>query len=154
MSDVRKNDGRDPAEVDTEVIASTDGRGARWDMPSKADGRPHLCMRTIERVAIIRFEGAEILFEEEALRAVREQLDRLIEEGHTRLVLNFEGVRYMSSNMLGILASLQRKNVPARGRFQLCCLHPVLRDMLRITHLDPVFDVYGDEAEALGLIVR
>ena len=154
MSDVRQNDGRDPAEVDTEVIASADGRGARWDMPSKADGRPHRCVRTIERVAIIRFEGAEILFEEEALSAVREQLKRLIEEGHTRLVLNFEGVRYMSSNILGILVSLQRKDVPVRVRLQLCGLDPLLRDMLRITRLDEVLDVCDDEAEALGLIVR
>jgi anti-anti-sigma factor len=87
-------------------------------MPSKGDEGPHLRVRTIERVAIIHFEGAEILFEEQPLQAVREQLNRLIEEGHTRLVLNFEGVRYMSSNMLGILASLQKKNVPARDRIQ------------------------------------
>jgi anti-anti-sigma regulatory factor len=59
----------------------------------------------------------------------------------------------MSSNMLGILASLQKKSVPAHDRIQLCGLDPLLRDMLRITHLDRVFDVHGDEAEALGLIL-
>jgi anti-anti-sigma factor len=112
-------------------------------------------MRTlIERVAIIRFEGVEILFEEAALQAVGEQLNRLIVEGHTRLVLNFEGVRYLSSHLLGILARLQTKDGPARGYLQLCGLDPLLRDMLRITHLDGVFDVCRDEAEALGLIAR
>jgi anti-anti-sigma factor len=108
----------------------------------------------IERVAIIRFEfeGAEVLYEEAALRAVGEQLNRLIAEGHTRLVLNFEGVQLLSSHLLSILARLQTKPGPARGGVQLCGLDPVLRDMLRITHLDRVFEVYRDEAEALGLL--
>jgi hypothetical protein len=33
-------------------------------------------------------------------------------------------------------------------------MEPLLRDMVRITHLDRVFDVCGDEAEALGLVIR
>jgi anti-anti-sigma factor len=97
---------------------------------------------------------AEILFDESAVRAVSERLNRLIaEECHTRLLLNFGGVQYLSSAVLGILAGLQRKIDPARGRIQLCGLDPLLRDMLRITHLDGVFDVCGDEAEALGLVL-
>jgi anti-anti-sigma regulatory factor len=59
----------------------------------------------------------------------------------------------LSSELLGILASLQRQVDPARGRIQLCGLDPLLRDMLRITHLDGVFDVCDDEAEALGLLI-
>jgi hypothetical protein len=42
---------------------------------------------------------------------------------------------------------------PVGGRIQLCGLDPLLRDMVRITHLDGVFDVCCDETEALGLIV-
>jgi hypothetical protein len=36
---------------------------------------------------------------------------------------------------------------------QLCGLDPLLKDVLRITQLEREFDVYADEAEALGLIV-
>ena len=110
-------------------------------------------MRTIERAAILRFEGAEILFEESAVRAVSEQLNRLVEEGHIRLLVNFGGVRYLSSDVLGILAAVHKKLDPARGRIQLCGLDPLLRDMLRITHLDRVLDVCTDEAEALEQLV-
>ena len=67
-------------------------------------------------------------------------------------MVNFAGVRYVSSEVLGILAGLQREVDPARGSITLCGLDPLLRDMVRITHLDRVFDVCGDEAEALGLI--
>jgi anti-anti-sigma factor len=112
-------------------------------------------VRTIERTAIVRFEDAEILFEESAVHSIGVQLRRLIEDnGQTRLLLNFGGVRYLSSDVLAILAHLQQKMDPARGRIQLCGMDPLLRDMVRITHLDKVFDVWGDEAEALGLSIR
>jgi anti-anti-sigma factor len=104
-------------------------------------------------MAIVRFVGGEILVEESAVQAVRHQLDRLIEEGHTRLLLNFAGVRYLSSDVLGILAAVQKKLEPAGGRIQLCGLDPLLRSMARIAHLDRVFDVCDDEADALGLVL-
>jgi anti-anti-sigma factor len=110
---------------------------------------------TIERTAIVRFVDAVLFFEEAAVRAVSRQLHQLVrEEGYTRLVVNLAGVSYLSSDVLGVLASVQREVDPARGRITLCGLDPLLRDMLRITRLDRVFDVCNDEAEALGLIVR
>jgi anti-anti-sigma regulatory factor len=64
-------------------------------------------VRTAERTAVVRFEDAEILFEEGAVHTVGRELHRLIEEeGHTRLVVNLTGVRYLSSEVLGILAGL------------------------------------------------
>jgi anti-anti-sigma factor len=111
-------------------------------------------VRAIERTVLIRFADAEILFEEEAVHMVGQELRRLIEEqGPGRLVVNFAGVRYISSEVLGILAGLQGQLESARGSVVLCGLDPLLRDMVRITRLDRVFDVCADEAEALGLIL-
>ena len=137
------------------MASSSDGsRGDRWDI-SAAAGRPGLRVRTIERTVIVRFEDAEILFEESAVHTVGRELHRLIEdEAHTRLVVNFAGVRYLSTEVLAILAGLQRKVDPVRGSIVLCGLEPLLRDMVRITHLDRVFDICGDEAEALGRMLR
>jgi anti-sigma B factor antagonist len=112
-------------------------------------------VRSIEPTAIVHFENAETLFDEGAIHTVGRELRRLIEdEGHTRLVLNFDGVQYLASEVLGILAVLQRKVDPARGCIVLCGLNPLLRDMVRITHLDRVFEICGDEAEALSRMLR
>jgi anti-sigma B factor antagonist len=112
-------------------------------------------VRTVERTALVRFADAEFLFEESAVRAVGEQLDRLITvEDQRRLVLNFRGVRYMSSDMLAALARLQKRVGPAGGRVRLCGLDPLLRQMVRVARLDGVLDVCTDEAEALGLLSR
>ena len=154
MSQYPSTDGRDHVRIATEASSSDGSRGDRWDI-SEAAGRPRLRVRTVERTAVVRFEDAEILFEEGAVHAVGRELHRLIEEeGHTRLVVNFAGVRYLSSDVLGILAGLQREVGPVRGSIVLCGLDPLLRDMVRITHLDRVFDICGDEAEALGLMLR
>ena len=149
MSNHREIDEWDRVRIATEAVARTDDRGDPGNFPAQADA-PRLRVRTIEQAAILRFEGAEMLFEESAVRVVSEQLNRLVEEGHIRLLVNFGGVRYLSSDVLGILAAVHKKIDPARGRIQLCGLDPLLRDMLRITHLDRVLDVCTDEAEALG----
>jgi anti-sigma B factor antagonist len=110
-------------------------------------------VRTVEPTAIVRFEDAEILFEEGAVHSVGRELRRLIqEEGHSRLVVNFAGVRYLSSEVLAILVGLQKEVDSLRGSIVLCGLDPLLRDMVRIAHLDQVLDICGDEVEALGLI--
>ena len=154
MSRYPSTDGRDHGRVAPEASSSDGSRRDRWDI-SEAAGRPRLRVRTVERTAVVRFEEAEILFEEGAVHAVGRELHRQIEEeGHTRLVVNFAGVRYLSSEVLGILAGLQRKVDPVRGSIVLCGLDPLLRDMVRITHLDRMFDICGDEAEALGRMLR
>ncbi len=114
--------------------------------------RPTLHVKIIERAAIVRFVDSEILFGESIVRAMGDELARLIEEGgHTLLLLDLSGVQYLSGTALGHLASLHRKLEPRRGRILLCGLDPFLRDMLRITRLDRVFDIYSDELEALVL---
>jgi anti-sigma B factor antagonist len=115
------------------------------------DGRPRLHVEIVDGTAVVRFVNSEILFEESAVTTLGDQLTRLIEEGgHTRLLLNFAGVQYLSGAMLGRLACLEWKLASAQGRIRLCGLVPVLRDTLRITRLDRVFKVYTDEAEALA----
>ena len=154
MSKTYQGGGRDPGGMAAEPRCPADGRTGVEALSEAAIGGPRVRVRTIERTAIVRFEDAEVLFEESAVHVVGQQLRRLIEEGHTRLVVNFGGVRYLSSEVLGILAGLHKKVEQARGRIQLCGLDPLLPEMVQITRLDQVFDVCGDEAEAVGLMPR
>jgi anti-sigma B factor antagonist len=144
---------RDLGGVVAETVFSANGRPGVEALAEELAGEPCLHVRTIERTAIIRFKGAEILFAESAVQAASEQLHRLIGEGQTRLLVNLAGVEYLSCAMLGVLATLQKKIGPVHGRIQLCGLNPLLRDIVRIVGLDRVFDIYVDEAEALGLMI-
>jgi anti-anti-sigma factor len=152
MSEGDHTDGRVHARVILPSLASADGRGEIGGELPAVGGRPRLRVQVLERTALIRFEDAELLFDEAIIRALGEQLDRLIQdERHARLLVNFGGVRHLSSAVLAKLAWLAKRAEPVRGRIQLCGLDPLLRDLLRITRLDGVFDICADEAEALGL---
>jgi len=93
MSQCPSTDGRDHGRVAAAVSSSDGSRDYRWDI-SETAWWPRLRVRTVERIAGVRFENTEILFEERAVHTVGRELHRLIEEeGHTRLVVNFARVR-------------------------------------------------------------
>ena len=105
-------------------------------------GRQRLQVRTIDRTAIVHFLDPELFFEEAAVRSICDQLDGLIEQGYTRLLLNFCGVKSLSGDLLGRLAELQKKKLDlVRGRIQLCGLDSSSQDVLRIAPPDRMFDV-------------
>jgi len=133
----------DPAEA--RPMDSTKAR------PSEPKGRDYLKVDLIEGTAVVRFEGTDIVYAEEVVRDVGDQLLRLVEnEGYTQILLNLSGIRYLSSTMLGRLVSVNRRLEQANGRLKLCSLSPVVSDIFRISRLDQVFQIYEDEPGALA----
>ena len=143
---------------------SADQARTPWDgAPSPPDGasrsdrphrRPALRVRAVDGTAHVEIINAETLYAEADISRLADQLHRLAEGGHTRLVLNFRGVRTMSSDVLGMLAAFHRRLGRSRPRLGITGLDPVLRDMLRICRLERVFDLHADEAEASGAAAR
>jgi anti-anti-sigma factor len=124
-----------------------------WDgvAPSclPADEWPRIKVRTVDGVSVVDILNANALFDPGVIRDLGIQLRRLIEEGHSRLLLDLSGVRYMSSDLLGMLAMLHRRIDRHNGRIGLIGLEPLLREMVRICSLEPMFDIYASESEAL-----
>ena len=110
------------------------------------DGRPVFRVCTIDTITVVDILNAENLFAEEAIADLAAQLRSLVEGGHTRLVLNFRGVRSMSSDVLATLAGLHRRLEKVGGRLGLARPDAMLRDMLRICGLDRLFDIDCDAA--------
>jgi anti-anti-sigma factor len=106
-----------------------------------SDERPTVRAGIVDGITVVEVLDAETLFTEEAIADLTAQLRRLVEAGHTRMVLDFRAVRSVSSDVLGTLAGLHLRLEKLAGRLSLCGLDPVLRDMLRICHLDRVFDI-------------
>ena len=136
--------------LDGEVTSATGDSDRTASTSMVPDGLPRLNVRVIDGLAVVDIVNADVLFEEGAVRELSTQLHWLVEEGHTRLLLNLGGIRYMSSDVLGILARLHQRVERAQGRLGLCGLDPVIRDMVRICRLEQVFDIYSDEKEALS----
>jgi anti-anti-sigma factor len=118
-------------------------------------GPSQLRLRVIERVAIVRFTACEFLVGEAITRGVIGHLRQVFGgRGCTRLLLNLDGVRYLSSEMVMALADLHAEVDRRGGRVQLCGLDPLLRDVFRLICPDRMLDICTDEAEALGLLIR
>lgn len=83
--------------------------------------------------------------------ALRTAIRRLLEEGKKRILLNLAGVGYIDSSGIGeLVSSYTAIGKEEGGQLKLLNLTQKLQDLLTITKLLTVFDVYESEAEALN----
>ena len=82
--------------------------------------------------------------------ALRSAIRRLLEEGKKKILLNLAGVGYIDSSGIGELVSSYTTINKAEGQLKLLSLTQKLQDLLTITKLLTVFDVYDTEGEALA----
>ena len=81
--------------------------------------------------------------------ALHDAIRRLLEEGRNQILLNLAGVAYIDSSGLGELISSHITLTKAGGQIKLLHLTHRLRELMTITKLLTVFDVYEIESEAL-----
>ena len=82
--------------------------------------------------------------------ALRDKVRELLEEGRKKIVLNLAHIRYMDSSGLGELVTA---HVTAKNRgatLKLLNLTAQLDDLMQITKLSTVFDVYEDEQAVIA----
>ena len=83
--------------------------------------------------------------------ALRTVIRRLLEEGKKKILLNLARVGYIDSSGIGELVSSYSAIVTKeQGQLKLLSLTQKLQDLLTITKLLTVFDVYESEEEALA----
>lgn len=82
--------------------------------------------------------------------ALRTAIRRLLEEGKKKILLNMGGVGYIDSSGIGELVSSFTAINKEGGQLKMLNLTQKLRDLLAITKLLTVFDVYENESEALN----
>jgi anti-sigma B factor antagonist len=104
--------------------------------------------REVDGVTVVALEGRIVLGEESS--AFREKLKTMIAEGKKKIVLNMEEIKYIDSSGLGILvaAHVSAKNQGASVR--LCELGSKFHEILLITKLLTVFDVYETQVAAVN----
>jgi len=82
--------------------------------------------------------------------ALRSAIRRLLEEGKKKILLNLARVSYIDSSGIGELVSSYTSIGKEGGQLKLLNLTQKLQDLLTITKLLTVFDVYDSEQEALA----
>lgn len=82
--------------------------------------------------------------------ALRSAIRRLLGEGKNKILLNLGAVGYIDSSGIGELVSSFTAVNKEGGTLKLLNLTQKIQDLLAITKLLTVFDVYDEEAEALA----
>jgi anti-sigma B factor antagonist len=91
--------------------------------------------------------GGRLIFGEETA-ALRDHVKSLISE-NSRIILNLADVNYIDSGGLGTLVSLYTTAHNAGGSVKLSRLTQRVGDLLQVTKLLTVFEVYNSEEEAV-----
>lgn len=82
--------------------------------------------------------------------ALRSAIRRLLGEGKKKILLNLGNVSYVDSSGIGELVSSFTAVNKEGGQLKLLNLTQKIQDLLAITKLLTVFDVYENESDALG----
>ena len=103
--------------------------------------------RTLNDGIIVVVCAGRLVFGEETA-ALRDRVKALLTEG-SRIILNLADVTYIDSGGLGTLVALYTTARNAGGAIKLARLTPRVGDLLQVTKLVTVFDVYNTEEEAV-----
>ena len=97
----------------------------------------------------VRFHDKKIV-DTAQIEAMSEELSRLTSNDGSRMVLNLDGVEFLSSAALNKLVSLERKMKARDGTLALCSLTTTVRDVFSITRLGDLFNIHESEQAALA----
>jgi anti-sigma B factor antagonist len=103
--------------------------------------------RDAGQVTVVDLSGRITLGDGSAL--LRKTLRDLLDQKRTRILLNLADVDYIDSSGIGELVSGYTSVTGRDGEMKLLSLTKRVHDLLQITKLYTVFDVYSDEQVAL-----
>jgi stage II sporulation protein AA (anti-sigma F factor antagonist) len=110
---------------------------------------PRLRIEIFDNATVASFVDERIV-DDLVIQSVGEQLNNLVErDGYTSLLLNFSNVKFMASQVIAKLFTLNRKIQQAKGKLKFCCIDADLRVVFKITGLEKMVEIYDDEQDAL-----
>jgi anti-sigma B factor antagonist len=105
-----------------------------------------LTTRTVQGILVVNCDGRIVFGEESA--ELRDAVKKLVTQNN-QLVLNLSGVSYIDSGGLGTLVALYTTAHNAGGAIKLSNLTQRVGDLLQVTKLLTIFEVFDSEDEAI-----
>jgi anti-sigma B factor antagonist len=103
--------------------------------------------REVDGVSILALEGRIVLGEES--NALREGVKGLLANNKKKIVLNMDNVTYIDSAGLGTLVAAHHSARSQNAALKLSNLGSKFQEVLQVTKLLTVFEVYDSEAAAI-----
>jgi len=111
-----------------------------------------------ERIVIQDYAGVTVvtlmepaILETAKIDALAKDLYPLIDaQNKQKLVLDLSNVKLLSSQFLGVLATLHRKSTAIKGSVSLCCVRKELLKAFTMTGMDALLRIFPTDAAALA----
>jgi anti-sigma B factor antagonist len=110
---------------------------------------PELLSQQKDDVLIVQFTSQKILSDVLIAQIGRELLE-LADEADGKLLLDFQGVTFMSSAMIGKIVLLNKKCKANKTTIKLCNIAPSIKEVFEITRLNKVFSIYESLDDAVA----
>lgn len=107
-----------------------------------------IATRQLDGVTVLDL-GGRITLGEGSVQ-LRDAVRDLISKGQKKIVLNLGEISYMDSSGMGELVTAYTSVKNQGGELKLINLTKKIEDLMQITKLVTVFDIYDDEAKAIA----
>jgi len=104
-------------------------------------------VRQVGKVAVVDLSGKITIGEGDVV--LRDEVNKLLESDNKSILLNLNGVTYMDSAGIGELVACYKRAAEAGAKLKLLNPSGRVSDLLSLTKLQQVFDIYNEEKEAL-----
>jgi anti-sigma B factor antagonist len=102
----------------------------------------------VDGVSVLELDGRIVLGEES--NSLREKLKSMVAAGKRKIVLNMSNIKYIDSAGLGALVAAHVSAKTQGSSLRLCNLGQKFHEVLQVTRLLTVFDVYDTQAAAIS----
>ena len=102
----------------------------------------------VDSASVVALDGRIVLGEEST--ALREKMKSMVAEGKKKIVLNMANVKYIDSAGLGTLVAAHLSAKTQGASLRICNLGQKFHEVLQLTKLLTVFDVYDTQAAAVS----
>jgi len=103
--------------------------------------------RRVGKVVILDLEGKIVIGE--GSRFLSDEVARLLQDGQNQIILDLQRVTHVDSSGIGELVSRHTTTRHTGGRLVLNQLPRKIHELLRITRLIDIFEIYDNEESAL-----
>lgn len=97
-------------------------------------------------VGIVRISGK---LDTQSFPEAQSHLTRLVEEGTRKILVDLEGLVYISSAGLRVLLSTAKLLEKDGGELRICSLNDFVQEVFEISGFSTIFQVFGSETEAM-----
>jgi anti-sigma B factor antagonist len=139
---VVRTDSQETAKVAAGILDRM-GISEQWRMSM----RMQAASRQVGDISVVNVRGRITVGEGNVM--LREIVTGLVGNGKKRIVLNLQGVEYVDSGGLGELVRTHSTLQKEGGQLKMANVNQRVQELLRVTSLHKVFDVYKDEASAV-----